>query len=60
MLKGRRGLYICLYVNMWRLDEYFYDANEDYYHDVGHDGENYPTSQFLGTDWTAIEGIVAL
>ena len=47
-------------VSLDGVDEYFYDANDDYYHNGGDDVENFPTSQLFGTDWTAIEGISAL
>ena len=42
------------------MDDQFYDVSDDYYHSVGDDAETFPTSHFLGRDWTAVEGIVGL
>ena len=47
---------VCLYV--WSLDgvdDLFHDDNDHYYHNVEDE-----TSQFLRTDWSAIEGIAVL
>jgi len=37
-----------------------HDAFSDPYYSVEDDAEFFPTSQYIGTDWNAVEGIVVL